>query len=427
MSSGGPHPPRKMIEVGERPGGAPIGEHARAAGERSSCDVAIVGAGPYGLAAAARLRAVAGLETRVFGRPMSFWEGMPEGMLLRSAWDACHIGFASGEFTLDRYQAVSGEEFGRPVPLDSFVAYGRWFQRSAVGEVDPRNVVSLSRREHGYELVLEDSETVTAARVVVAAGIAPFARTPPEFRELPAELVSHSSAHRDLERFAERTVLVVGGGQSALESAALLSEAGAEVSVLARTPRIVWLHGGVIQRRLGRAKPLLYAQTDVGPAAISRVVASPGAFRRLPRSVQVRMADRAIRPAGAKWLVSRLAEIPLTTGRTVVRAAAVGAEVELTLDDGSARRADHVILGTGYVVDVGGYGFLAPDLLERIRRVDGYPLLGAGLESSVAGLHFLGAPAAWSFGPIMRFVSGSWFASRALARQIATPAAAYRT
>ena len=53
--------------------------------------VAIIGAGPYGLALAAHLRG-RGVEPAVFGRPMSFWEEhMPKGMLLRSPWRASHI------------------------------------------------------------------------------------------------------------------------------------------------------------------------------------------------------------------------------------------------------------------------------------------------------------------------------------------------
>lgn len=400
-------------EVGAERGGA------QARPVRSSTDVAVIGAGPYGLAAAARLRRLDGVRTRVFGRPMSFWQEMPKGMLLRSAWDACHIAFPDGELTLDRYQAEVGQRFGSPVPLDAFIAYGMWFQRNAVGEVDGREVVSLAASASGFELVLEDSEIVAAARVVVAAGIAPFAARPPQFDGLPAELVSHSSDHRDLGRLAGASVVVVGGGQSALESAALLKEAGAEVSVIARASALTWLRGGVVQRRLGAAKPLLYAQTDVGPAGISRIVASPNLFRRLPMAAQARMARRAIRPAGARWLVDRLAEVPVSTGREVVRVAVAGGGVELVLDDGSLAHADHVILATGYRVELGGYEFLDPGLLGRIARVGAYPRLGAGLESSVVGLHFLGAPAAMSFGPIMRFVSGSWFASAALARRLA--------
>jgi hypothetical protein len=62
---------------------------------------------------------------------------------------------------------------------------------------------------------------------------------------------------------------------------------------------------------------------------------------------------------------------------------------------------------------------LAPDLVAGVRRIDGYPVLAPGLESSVPGLHFLGAPAAWSFGPIMRFVSGTWYSGRMLTQCIA--------
>ena len=57
-------------------------------------------------------------------------------------------------------------------------------------------------------------------------------------------------------------------------------------------------------------------------------------------------------------------------------------------------------------------------LLEKIACVDGYPVLGRGFESSVPGLHFLGAPAAWSYGPLARFVAGSRFAARSVARAV---------
>jgi hypothetical protein len=78
-----------------------------------------------------------------------------------------------------------------------------------------------------------------------------------------------------------------------------------------------------------------------------------------------------------------------------------------------------VLLGTGYRIDVSKYDFLAPELLNSIRRFNGYPLLKEGLETSVPGLHMVGAPAAWSFGPLMQFVSGTHYASRAVTRHIA--------
>ena len=386
-------------------------------GQRTT-DVAIVGAGPYGLSVAAHLRAIRGLNVRVFGEPMSFWEGMPRGMLLRSAWDACYIGFPSGELTLDDYKADSGRDFGKPVPLDVFIDYGRWFQRSAVPAVDTRRVTNIESVSSEFKLLLEDGETVRAARVIVAAGIEAFPARPSVFDGFPADLVTHSSDHRDLRALADKRVVVIGGGQSALESAALLHEAGTHVEVIARTEEIIWLRGGSIQRRLGRFKPLLYAQTDVGPAGLSRLVALPDVFRRLPRDLQSKFAYRAIRPAGARWLVDRLTTVPIATARTVVDVCPAGTELRVTLDDGSVRGADHVILGTGYKVDVAKYGFVAPELVARIHRFGGYPVLGKGLESSVPGLHFVGAPAAWSFGPTMRFVSGSWYAAEQVAAHV---------
>ncbi len=400
-------------------------ERASGHGESSeTCDVAVVGAGPYGLAAAARLRSLGGLSVCVFGEPMSFWMGMPRGMLLRSNWKACYIGLPAGELTLDAFEAASGAKFDSPVPLDTFIDYGLWFQRTAVPVVDTRRVARVEQAPGGFRLLITDGGIVKSSRVVVAAGIEAFPARPEMFTGFSPELVTHSSEHRDLSVLAGARVLVVGGGQSALESAALLHEARVDVEVVARTHQITWLHGGTVQRRLGRFKPLLYAQTDVGPAGLSRLVAVPAVFRRLPRPLQAKLAYRAIRPAGAKWLVDRLANVPISTGRSVVQADAANAGVRVTLDDGSQRQVDHVILGTGYRVDIASYDFLAPQLIGEIRRANGYPLLGRGLESSVRGLHFIGAPAAWSFGPIMRFVSGSWYASEQLAKHVAETAPA---
>ena len=377
-------------------------------------DVVIVGAGPYGLSAAAHLRRLGVRDVRVFGEPMSFWSGMPRGMLLRSAWDACHIGFPDGDLTLDRYKQACGRQFGKPVPLDAFIDYGQWFQRAAVPEVDRRRVIHVERGADDFQVLLEDGEKMRAARVVVAAGIEAFPSRPVAFHGLPSELVTHSSEHRDLSGFAGRRVLILGGGQSALESAALLHETGAEVEVIARTDQITWLHGGTVQRRLGRFKPMLYAQTDVGPAGLSRLVALPALFTRIPRPLQAKLAYRAIRPAGARWLVERLTDVPITTSRQVREAHSTTNGLRLVLDDGSQRTADHVILGTGYKIDIAAYDFLAPQLVSAIHRIGGYPILHKGLESTVPGLHFLGAPAAWSYGPTMRFVSGSWYAATQL-------------
>jgi hypothetical protein len=389
----------------------------------ADCEVAVIGAGPHGLSAAVQLRR-AGIETRVFGRCMSFWQTMPEGMLLRSNWSATNMVEPVGPLSLDAFKADSGARFETPVPLDRFVEYGEWVQRSAVADLDTRLVARIERCPEGFMLELEDGERLTAGRVVVACGIAPFAWRPPEFDHLPPELASHTSEHRDLSRFSGRRVAVVGGGQSALESAALMHEAGADVEVFIRRPGIVWLRGVGVKKRIGRLGPVVYAPTDVGPLWYSRLVAKPHLFRRLPRGMQDPISRRSIRPAGSHWVRERLGEVPLHTGHAVVAAAASGDGVALTLDGGGTHEADELVFGTGYRVDVARYPFLPASITESLRLAGGYPVLQRGLESSVGGLHFLGAPACWSFGPTQRFVSGSWFGAAELAAEVRAAARA---
>jgi FAD-dependent urate hydroxylase len=380
-------------------------------------DIAIIGAGPHGLAAAAHLRR-AGAECRVIGEPMSFWRTMPEGMLLRSNWTATCIAEYDGPLSLDSFCAETDRSLHKPFPLQDFLDYGDWVAGRVAPDVDRRRVTRVRRDGEAFQLSFDTGETLRARRVVVAAGIADFPRRPEVAANLPSSLVSHSADHSGFTDWKSSRVLVVGGGQSALESAALLHEAGADVSVAVRAPQVHWLHGGKYHRMLGRLAPLVYAPTDVGPMGLSRVVAAPGVFRRFPRSVQDPMAARAIRPAGAAWLKPRLEDVPVHLGRSVREIRRKGSRVVVGFNVGWSGSFDHVLFGTGYRIDIAKYGFLPPSLLRRIRCVSGYPVLGRGMESSIPGLHFLGATAAYSWGPIMRFVAGGWFGAESLTRVV---------
>jgi hypothetical protein len=117
--------------------------------------------------------------------------------------------------------------------------------------------------------------------------------------------------------------------------------------------------------------------------------------------------------------VARLQNVPMKLGRSVVSATPVGERIRIKLDDGSERTIDHVLLGTGYRVDVSKYDFFSPEFAKAIDCFRGYPRLSEGLEASVPGLHFLGAPAVWSFGALMQFVVGTHYAARALRRYVA--------
>ena len=385
---------------------------------RARRHVAVVGAGPYGLAVTERLRRD-GVSAQVFGVPMRFWRRhMPRGMLLRSPWVASHIGAARGPLSLRGFEVARGAPLPRPLPLADFVAYGEWFQRTAVADADCREVQSVERRADGYRLALEDGEPVTASHVVVATGIGRFGVRPAQFTDLGPEHVSHAVDHTALDVFAGRRVAVVGGGQSALESAALLHEAGAAVEVLVRGPRVYWLVRSARLHRLAPVRRLLYSPADIGPAGVSWIVSTPGIFRRIPAAAGERLAERSVRPAGAGWLVPRTREVRITPGVIVREAVVRGDEAELLLDDGSRRRVDHVLLATGYHVDLDACTFLDASLRRSIARANGSPLLDRGMQASVGGLYFVGAPAARTHGPLMRFVAGSDYAARAVAGSV---------
>jgi len=387
-------------------------------GNQADCNVTIIGAGPYGLSAAAFLRA-ANVEMRIFGEPMAFWERqMPAGMCLRSNWGASHIADPRHELTLDAYCREGGNHMPRPIPLERFIAYGRWYQCHAAQNLENRQVRTVEVDPKGFKVSLADGEQFSSRRVVVATGIGAFASRPAEFDKIPAELASHSSEHNDLRKFANRHVVVIGAGQSALESSALLKESGAVVEVIVRENALNWVGLHPRLHHLGMISRMLYSTRDVGPAGISRLVAMPHLFRRFPRVLQDRTAYRAIRPAGSSWLRPRLTGVPITVGRKVVAATVAGSQIRLRLDDGQERLVDHALLATGFRVDVSRYPFLSKSLLNRLKTTNGYPVLRPGLESSIPRLHFVGKSAAWSFGPLLGFVSGAEFASTELVHSI---------
>jgi len=303
------------------------------------------------------------------------------------------------------------------VPATDFVKYGRWFQEQAAVPAHRSNVTRIESGPGGFQLSTEEGRTFFARRVIVAGGIQPFAHRPEMFQGLPSSLVSHTSEQIDVDKFRGKNVTVVGAGQSALEAAGFLAAAGAQVQVLTRNASVhwlgrrPWLHG----KALGW---LLYGKGDIGPAGVSQIVQRPNLFRRLPRRLQAWWGPRAVRPAVLDTIVSQVQNLTIRGERFPVAAVPYGDRLRVRLNDGSECMADHVVLGTGYRVNVARYPFLSPELIQQIARVDGYPRLDGGFETSVPSLHFLGAPAAWSFGPLMRFVAGTEFTARAVARRV---------
>jgi hypothetical protein len=379
-------------------------------------EVTIVGAGPFGLSGAAYLKNK-GVGVGIFGDPMSFWQNhMPAGMYLRSNWAASHISDPQQKLTLDHFKADTGRQFTNPTPLQNFVEYGQWYQQKAVPELNRQQVCGIEKNGNGFKLRLSDGQVVKSRRVIIATGIAPFPWMPKELDGLPNSHVTHSSDHKDLSRFRGQQVLVVGGGQSALDAARLLYAHEAKPELVAKQKAVRWVGQNVWLHKLGLISWCLYSNFDVGPAGISRLVGFPNVFRRLPRGLQDRISYRAIRPAGTGWQKPYLAHVPMTLDCLVTAAEIMGDKVHLKLSNGTDRLVDHVIVATGYRVDTARYNFFSPTIQKSLRTVRGYPVLKRGLESSIPGLHFVGKPAAWSFGPLLNFVSGAHFAGAELVR-----------
>ena len=410
--------------------------------------VVIVGAGPYGLSVAAHL-ARGAVPVRIFGGVMDSWRTrMPTGMYLKSTPDASSISAPGPGSTLADFYRAEGRaplDELHPIPVADFVRYGEWFQRRQAPQVEPVAVARVSRGPEGFRVVLEDGESFDARAVVVASGLAGIAHVPSALRGLapkgpdPAGPLSHSSQHAGFAAFAGRRVAVIGAGQSALESAALLHEAGAAVRLVARAPRVLWGSPPSVERRSGlyrSAKP----DSPLGPGwshlAVSQL---PQTVRRLPVQARLRLVRRVLGPSGGWWLRDRVeGQLPIATGRPVLRAEQLGDEVQLTL--GSAASAvtrsaalgsgtgtlsvDHVLAATGYRVDVAHLDWLAAEVRTAIRRVPGTgsPELDEWSCSSVPGLYFTGLASAPTFGPLLRFVAGTAFTAPLLARALAGPA-----
>jgi cation diffusion facilitator CzcD-associated flavoprotein CzcO len=381
-------------------------------------DVIVIGAGPYGLATTAFLRH-AGAKVQTVGEPMSSWRSaMPPGMLLRSRPRSSHIADPQRRLGLDDWAAATGRTCGNPVRLEEFADYGRWFQQRVAPQLITEKVRNLRRVSNSFQVELEDERVLRSDRIVLTSGILPFAHRPETFGALPEDRVTHSLDHGPIEELTGKRVLVVGGGQSALEGAALLKEAGASPEVVARAPSLTWLPPERERWSRGDLVSRLLPPTDVGGRVSGWLAATPGVFHRLPPRSQAWVMRKCTVPAGSHWLRDRLVEVPLRTRREVVGAGMEGDCVEVTFADGERLITDHVMLCTGYRIDVTRMPFLDRTVLDRLELSDGAPLLRDGLESSLPGLHFAGAAAVRSFGPIMRFVVGTWYAAPAIARRM---------
>jgi thioredoxin reductase len=392
----------------------------------TTCDVAIIGAGPYGLSIAAHLKAL-GVDFRIFGSPMHTWQTqMPKGMRLKSEGFASSLYDPDSIFTLEKYceqQGIPYADVGLPVPLETFISYGLEFQRRFVPQLEDKLVVSLHRGSTGFQITLGDGEVVAARKVVTAVGISHFGYVPPILAALPEEFVSHSSRHSTLDHFKGREVIVVGAGASALDLAALLHRAGASVQLVARKPRVRF-HDPPDQLDPSLRQRLRTPVTGIGPGwKLFLCANAPLVFRQMPERFRFAKVKQILGPAPG-WFIKQevVGKVPFNLGVSITGASVQSGRVSLQLMDSAGDQrtllTDHVIAATGYQVDLRRLTFMDSDVLEGIRSVEQTPVLSSNFESSVPGLYFVGTSAANTFGPVLRFAYGARFTARRLSKHL---------
>jgi thioredoxin reductase len=390
-----------------------------------SVDIGIVGAGPYGISLGLSLKAL-GADFRIFGPPMDTWRNhMPRGMHLKSEGYASTIWDPAGP-DLESFCRERSLDYGRhsvPVPLETFCSYGLATYERLADVADPQYVAVLAGEPSGFKLVSENGQQTHVKRIVLAVGIHHYAYLPEEFSNLPCELVTHSSAHPDPSKLAGKKVLLVGSGASGIDLATLLAESGCNATLVTRSAEIGFSRlsspdDRTLLQRIRRPNSCM------GPGMKGYVYEhAPYLFRQFPEETRFKIFKSYAGPCGG-WFVEQAFQANVRSivdsAVTNVKLQGDGLRIAMTSSAGSIieEEFDHLIFATGYKPDVKRLSFLDQRIRDEIRATRGAPVLSANYESSVPGVYFVGLSSAPTFGPLMRFVCGTGYASKAVSRHL---------
>jgi thioredoxin reductase len=387
-------------------------------------DVLVIGAGPFGLSISAHLRN-RGVEHTIVGRPMDTWRAhMPQGMFLKSEPYGSVISSTTLGYDIATYSTLHGfddyvDRVG-PLSIERFVGYADWFADQLVPDIRDVTVTGVTPVDGGFHVEFAEESPVFARQVILATGLLPYAHIPDELSGLPSDLMTHSSVYDRLDQFRGRRVAVVGGGQSSLQTGALLHELGADVQVVMRSRQVIWEEQIPPELRLIDYIRQPPSKLCEGWGCV--FYDSPDAFRLLPESIRISKALTTLGPKGAWWLRDRVeGVVDVLTGHRIKSAQPHGSGVRLHLDGPrqSSIEADHVIAGTGFRIDVARLSFLSEEIQAALVTRANCPLVNRAGESTVPGLYFAGAHTMVSLGPGVRFISGTHHTSAQLARSVA--------
>jgi thioredoxin reductase (NADPH) len=180
------------------------------AGDPGPCDLAIIGAGPAGLATAV-YGASEGLDTVLLDAAAT------GGQAARTSRIENYPGFPAG---------ISGGELAERAALQA----EKFGTRRAV----PAEVVALERGDPAHLLRLADGGRLAARAVVVATGVQVHRLAVERLEEFEDACVYYAATWVEAQQCVGDPVVVVGGGNSAGQAAVFLADHAAEVRLVVR-------------------------------------------------------------------------------------------------------------------------------------------------------------------------------------------------
>ncbi|MDQ8032930.1 MAG: NAD(P)/FAD-dependent oxidoreductase [Bordetella sp.] len=321
---------------------------ARTLGEQDVLDVAVIGGGMAGLAAAASLRNL-GVRAVIFDRsPEGFegpWATTARMETLRSPKQLTGPALGLPALTFRAwFEAQFGVEAWEAldkIPRLQWMDYLRWYRK--VLAIDVRNEHSVRavhpRADGVVQLDLDTPAgalTVLARRVVLATGRDGLggAYVPPLADALPRDRWAHSSDAYDYAALAGKRVGVVGAGASAMDSAATALEAGAaSVDLLIRRADIPRVNKG---------------KGAGSPGLTHGHLTLPDDWKwKIRHYINVQQVPP---PRGSTLRVSRHPNARFNLGAAVLDVRMDGDEIKVTTPKG-VFRVDFLIFSTGFRID----------------------------------------------------------------------------